>query len=320
MPMRPLRIAALLFGAPGAGSFVTAGEQGLARAAEEWGLSIDAHHCPDTAEEVRLRSLAAIAATAPDLIVVHGGQGEALVATLAREMRRVCVAVSQGAIVGDNVASYEVRLEESAFLAGAFAGHFSRSGIAGHLSGERVRPGLKGRAAFAAGLGHARPDARLLTSFCGEQHDARLAERYANAQIANGADVVFTMLGAGRQGVVTACRAHGARQIGDGIDWCAIAPDVFIASAVADVSWGPYQAVCDFAAGRFRAGERTTVGLERPDLCDLAMSAEAPRPLRSLVADIRSAIRSGALRIPDDWAGTEFWPEQTTYTKGTAAR
>src|SRR5262245_5696997 len=317
--MRHPRVAALLFGAPDAGSFVSAGERGLERAAAELGLSIDIHHCPDTAAESRLRILREIAGANPDLVVVHGGQGEAPVATLAPETRRVCFAVSQGSIVGENIASYEVRLEESAFLAGVFAGRSSRSGVVGHLSGERVRPGLKGRAAFAAGLRHARPEARLLTSFCGEQHDASLAERYASAQMAAGADIVFTMLGTGRQGVIAACRAHRARQIGDGVDWCAIAPDVFIASALADVSWGPYQAVTDFAAGRFRAGHRATVGLERPDLCGLAMSPEAPSSLRSVVAEARSAILDGALRIPDEWSGTDFRPRNTADVNSRAA-
>jgi basic membrane protein A len=316
--MRHLRIAALLFGAPGAGSFVSAGERGLERAAVELGLSIDVRHCPDTAAESRLGTLREIASANPDMVVVHGGQGEALVATLAPEARRVCFAVSQGSIVGENVASYEVRLEESAFLAGAFAGRFTRSGVAGHLSGERVRPGLKGRAAFAAGLGHARPEARLLTSFCGEQHDASLAERYASAQMAAGADIVFTMLGTGRQGVIAACRARRAKQIGDGVDWCAVAPDVFVASALADVSWGTYQAVADFAAGRFRAGHHTTVGLERPQLCGLAMCPEAPGSLRSFVAEVRSGILDGALRIPDDWSGTDFRPEDATGVKSQA--
>jgi basic membrane protein A len=317
--MRHPRVAALLFGAPGAGSFVSAGERGLERAAAELGLSIDIRHCPDTAAESRLRLLREIVGANPDLIVVHGGQGEALVAALAPESRRVCFAVSQGSIVGENVASYEVRLEESAFLAGAFAGRFSRSGVAGHLSGERVRPGLKGRAAFAGGLRHALPEARLLTSFCGEQHDASLAERYASAQMAAGADIVFTMLGTGRQGVIAACRAHRAKQIGDGVDWCAIAPDVFIASALADVSWGPYQAITDFAAGRFRAGDHATVGLERPDLCGLATSPEAPGSLRSFVAEVRSGIVDGALRIPDDWSGTDFRPGNATDLKSPAA-
>jgi basic membrane protein A len=318
--MRCLRVAALLFGAPGAGSFVTAGERGLERAAAELGLSIDIRHCPDTAAESRLRVLGEIAGANPDLVVVHGGQGEAPVATLAPEAPRVCFAVSQGGIVGENVASYEVRLEESAFLAGAFAGRLSRSGVVGHLSGERVRPGLKGRAAFAGGLRHVRPEARLLTSFCGEQHDARLAEQYASAQIAAGADIVFTMLGTGRQGVTAACRAHGAKQIGDGVDWCAIARDVFVAAALADVSWGPYQAVVDFAAGRFPAGRRTTAGLERPDLCGLAMSAEAPDALRSFVGDVRSAILDGAVRIPEEWPGVEFRPERATGVDRPVAR
>lgn len=51
----------------------------------------------------------------------------------------------------------------------------TRSGTVGHLSGHRVRPGLKGRAAFVAGVRHTDPEIRVLTGFCGTQDDNAVA-------------------------------------------------------------------------------------------------------------------------------------------------
>jgi basic membrane protein A len=53
--------------------------------------------------------------------------------------------VTQGAVVGANLCSYEVLQEESAYLGGVLAALTTRTGVVGHMSGIRVRPGLKGR-------------------------------------------------------------------------------------------------------------------------------------------------------------------------------
>ena len=55
------------------------------------------------------------------------------------------------------------------------------------MSGIRVAPGLKGRAAFAHGLGHANPAARLLTNFSGDQDSNALSGRIAAAMADAGA-------------------------------------------------------------------------------------------------------------------------------------
>ena len=58
----------------------------------------------------------------------------------------------QGSLTRPNLAVYEVLQDESAWLAGAAAGLLTKTNVVGHMSGLRVRPGLKARAAFAAGL------------------------------------------------------------------------------------------------------------------------------------------------------------------------
>ena len=55
-------------------------------------------------------------------------------------------------MTGPNLASYEVLQEQSAYLGGVLAALTTRTGVVGHMSGIRVRPGLKGRAEAVAGL------------------------------------------------------------------------------------------------------------------------------------------------------------------------
>jgi basic membrane protein A len=77
------------------------------------------------------------------------------------------------------------------------------------------------------------PDVRLLSNFSGEQDDHALSRRIALAEVEAGADIVFTMLNNGREGVTQVCREKEMRQSGNVIDWVAVAPLVLVASAQA---------------------------------------------------------------------------------------
>ena len=231
------RVPVFLFGWPGRGSFNASAAAAIDRlcaplAAE--GIAIDP--CWRQAFDVpeRIAAIEEVLASGPPLVVVHGGQGDAPVARLALLHPDVRFAVTPGSVTGANVASYEVRQEESAFLAGVLAARATRTGIVAHLSGERVRPGLLGRAAFVAGVQAEAPGMPVLTAFCGHQHDPALAHRWAGAMFDAGTDILFTMLDGGRPGAIDACRERGTTLIGNVEDWTLREPEVCIASAIAD--------------------------------------------------------------------------------------
>ena len=295
------RVAVVFFGRPGAGSFNAAGVAGLARAAGAHALTPEVIWEADPAQ--RAATLAAAAARA-DLVVAHGGQGEAGVAQVAPDFPRTDFAVTQGRIVGPNIACFEVLQEQSAFLAGALAGWWMRGATAAHLSGERVPPGLRGRAGFAAGLAHARPEARLLTGFCGDQHDPALAQRWTAAQAAAGAEVQFAMLDGGRPGAIEACRGSGMRAIGNVRDWTA-EDGVFLASAVADNGVAIEAAIRAFLEGRFTDRR---IGLEAPEAVRLALAPEVDAALAARLAALRDAVMAGELAVPEAYGGAEWAP------------
>lgn len=243
------------------------------------------------------------------LVVLIGGQGDGVAVPLSAEWPDRRFAVVQGSVTGANLSSYHVRQEQSAFLAGVLAAHVTRSGTVAHLSGHRVRPGLLGRAAFVAGVRHAAPGMPVLTGFCGTQDDAAVTLAWARAQLDAGADVLFTMLNGARSGAIDACRAVGAMQIGNVLDWTALEPDVFVASALARIDLAVEAAIAAAETGQ-REGQ--SIGFSLDDeagagrMVDLVLRPDIEPRARSAVATARAELIAGRLEIAERYDGAEF--------------
>ncbi|QEW24030.1 Membrane lipoprotein TpN38(b) precursor (plasmid) [Paracoccaceae bacterium] len=242
-----------------------------------------------------------------DGLICIGGQGNRVMPDVAAAHPDKHFAVVQGAVTGANLASYDVRQEQSAYLAGCLAGLVTRTGTVGHLSGHRVTPGLKGRAAFVAGVRDTAPEVRVLTGFCGTQDDNAVVRDWADAQIAGGADVIFTMLNGARQGAIDACRAGGIRQIGNARDWTLVDPAVFLASAVARIDLGVERAIADMRAGEVPEQIRH-FGLAEGDYAALSLAEDVPQNTRIRLDGVAARIRAGALSVPETYEGPEFAP------------
>jgi basic membrane protein A len=124
--------------------------------------------------------------------------------------------------------------------------------------------------------------------------------------IAKRADLIFTMLNAGRTGAIEACREGRIAQIGNVGDWTLRMPEVFVASAVANASMALEEAVADFVAGRFGAGRIRRIGVENPQAVRLAMAPRIAEEVRTKVAAAARAMASTALEVSTEWSGEEF--------------
>lgn len=299
------RIAVALFGPEGRGSFNESGLQGALRARAA-GHALEVHWIAPPDAAGRAEALRALCRRGLDLLVAHGGQGDAPVAAISAEFPDTRFAITQGSFLAPNVACYEVLQEQSAFLAGVLAGLASKTRVVGHLSGEKVRPGLKGRAAFAHGVRAAAPDCRFVTSFCGAQHDVGLAYATAQALQREGADLVFAMIDGGREGVSRACREGPLRQIGNVLDWVARDPAVFVASAIADSGSGVTEAVEDFATGRLAPGTTRVHGLASPECVRLVVAPALQAAHSAALALWEQRLRAGEVAPADHYDGPEL--------------
>jgi basic membrane protein A and related proteins len=175
-----LSVAALFAGPLDDGGFVEAGYRGLVSARDKLGVTIATKDSVKPEEQLLAAALRELAAAKPDLIIAHGGQNDAAAQQVAAEFPSISFVVTQGTVTGANLASYEVLQEQSAFLAGALAAWTTKTHVVGHMSGIRVKPGLKGRAAYANGVAYADPSVKLLTNFSGDQDDNELSKKIAN--------------------------------------------------------------------------------------------------------------------------------------------
>ena len=303
---KPVSVGALFAGRVDDKGFMESGWRGLERARTELGAQTTFIDRIEPKKELLVAALTQLAQSGVALVVAHGGQNNEACAEVAARFPAVKFVVTQGAVTAPNLASYDVLQEESAYLAGVLAALTTRTGVVGHMSGIRVRPGLKGRAAYAAGVLATNPQVKLLTNFSGNQDDNALSQRVALAQMNAGADVIFTMLNAGRNGVTQACREKGTRQIGNVIDWVKVDPVVFTASAIADVSIGVFEAVRDTQAGAFPAGNIRKVGLANTQAVRLSMADDVPAAVKARVAEVSQGITSGKIKVPETFDGPEF--------------
>jgi basic membrane protein A len=300
------KVAALFAGRIDDGGFMEAGYRGLIAARDRLAIDIVWRDEVKPERELLAQALRELAQDGPALVIAHGGQNNEAARIVAAEHSNTHFVVTQGSVTAANLASYEVLQEESAFLAGALAGWVTRTGTVGHMSGIRVMPGLKGRAAFANGVAHASPAVRLLTNFSGNQDDADLSKRVAGAMIDAGADIIFTMLNAGRAGAIDACRERGTKQIGNVRDWVAAMPDVFIGSAIADSGIAVLRAAEDLVSGKLKGNAIETIGLTRSDAVRLTMSSTVPAEIRERINALAEQIKAGKVVVPTGWNGPEF--------------
>lgn len=247
------------------------------------------------------------AAARSDAVIFIGGQGNKVTPVVAARYPDRAFAVVQGEVTGANIASYDVLQEQSAFLAGCLAAKTTKTGVVGHLSGHRVTPGLKGRAAYAAGVAHVDPSVQLVTGFCGTQDASAVTEHWATAIAGQGADILFTMLNAARKGATQACRTTGIRQIGNVGDWTALDPETYIGSAVARIDLGVLRAASDLIAGT-RPLEVQHLGLS-DQAVRLCSAPDVEPSIVANLSDVAAEISAGKLIVPTEYRGLEFVPK-----------
>jgi basic membrane protein A and related proteins len=297
-----MRVVGLFVGKVEDGGFNEAARQGFA--------ALEARHSIEILSDLSFDTDVLIgagikAAASADLVIFVGGQGDQAAEAVASLGASTQFAVIQGSVCGPQLGSVCVMQEQSAFLAGVAAAHLTATGIVGHVSGHRVKPGLLGRAAFAAGVAHAGTGAKLLTGFCGSQDDEGIAQHWTTAEIKAGADIIFTMLNASRPGAIRAARAHRARLIGNVSDWTKIDPITFVASALARIDLAVLAAVASAEQGTLTTNIRV-MGIELPAVVDLALVVDAPAKVKNAVSAAILALQAGRIRLPHSYEGPEF--------------
>jgi basic membrane protein A len=239
--------------------------------------------------EATLRSLAASDAT---MVIVYGDEAAAAVSKIAAVFPEQRFSVVQSEIADLQIATYGVAHEQSAWLAGTFAGLLSTKKIVGHVGDTRSPAALQARAAFYDGLRTAAEKAKFLSSFVAPEQVGRAA----TAQMAAGADIIFHTLDDDAR-LLALSHERRLPLIGRGKDWLAQTSGGYVAAALSDPGVAAFQAGQDLYDSLWKRGIQRRIGVENPRAVRLAMAQKIPAAIQQRVELFQRELKAGGYKI-----------------------
>lgn len=280
------------------GSFNQTAWEGMERAAEELGVTVnylesgtDADYAPN---------LETFADEEYDLIISIGYMLADATRTAAEQNPDIKFAIVDDATIDlPNVTCLMFRAEQASYLAGYVAGKTTKTNNVGYVAGMVNETMNQFGYGYCAGVLDANPDAKIQQFNANSFADAATGKTMANTAITNGADVIFHAAAATGLGVIEACHEAGVYAIGVDSDQSGISPDTVLTSAMKRVDNAVYDTIESLVNGTLESSVHTY---------DLAEGGVDIAPSQDLIADdviaeveeVKEKIINGEIEVPAD--------------------
>lgn len=234
------------------------------------------------------------------LVIGHGFEFQEAAAAVAPDFPATVFLTTSGSTVRKNVAPLRFLLEEATYLQGMLAAGMTKTGKIGVVGGMEI-PSVKSTVlAFTAGAKAVRDDVQITVAYIGNWEDVGAAKEAALAQVQQGCDFLYHNADAAGLGVFRAAQETHVFAFGSNKNQNDVAPEVVIASAVADIPRG-------FVTVAREVKEKRFIGrVERLGMNDGVVSfvlnprleAQIPAALKERIEAAAAAIRAGTLQVP----------------------
>jgi len=234
------------------------------------------------------------------LVFGHGFEFQDAAAAVAPDFPNTVFITTSGNTVRPNVAPLRFLLEEATYLEGMIAAGMSKTGKAGVVGGMEIPSVRSTIIAFEAGAKAVRPDFTVVTSYVGNWEDVGAAKEAALALAQQGCDFLFHNADAAGLGVFQAAQAQHVYAFGSNRNQNDVAPDVVIASAVADIPRAFLEVAREVKEGRF-TGKIERMGMAQGVISLVVnprLQAQIPAAVMARVEQARRAILDGSLVVP----------------------
>jgi basic membrane protein A and related proteins len=211
---------------------------------------------------------------------------------VAPEFPKVKFEHATGFKTADNMRVYQVRMYETAYLAGILAGKTTKSNKLGFVGSIPIPEVIRNANAFLLGAQSVNPKTTMKVIWVNSWFDAGKEKEAAETLIAQGADVLIQNTDS--TAVVQTAEAKGKFAIGWDSDMAKFAPKAHLASSV--INWGPYYVDAVKAAmdGSWKTG--SYLGGTKEGLVDIiSFNSSVSEETKKLVMDKRQAIIDGTL-------------------------
>lgn len=239
-------------------------------------------------------------ATKNQLVVGVGGQTEASVRKVAKHFPKVDFAVVGGnkGAQDKNVAQYDVRQAEIAFMAGATAAMLSKTGAVSYVGGLEIPAIVNAGKEFGKGAHYVNPKIKYFESYTGDFDDVSKSKEATLAAIAQGADVHYHILNLGLRGMEQAAREKKTHVIGSYTDRCGTDP-LYIAYSITGVGYQVEYSIDQFVAGTWKP-EFKPFGLKMgPQASDMKVCAGLSAEQVKKLDEIKQDLLAGKIKTLD---------------------
>lgn len=197
-----------------------------------------------------------------------------------------------------NVGFLDQQEFQGAYLCGVLAGLMTKSNKIGYVGGMEIPPQLANLAAFTTGARSVNPNVQILGVLTGTFEDPEKGREAAQAQIANGADIIMQTADSTGMGAIQLAKEKGVYIIGYGGDQSEMAPDLFLTSLVVDNPKAIALQVDRINQGTF-GGSVWVAGIKE-GIIDIAPFGPAvPKDVAEQISKLREDIISGKLVVPE---------------------
>ena len=197
----------------------------------------------------------------------------------------------------DNVATYDTKTFEGAYLAGIVAGAMSKTKTVGVVASVPIPEVVRNINSFVLGAQSVDPSIKAKVVWVNEWFSPPKEAEAANTLINGGVDVMYQNTNS--PSVLKTAEERGARAFGKDGDMSAFAPKAHLGSAVID--WTPYytKVVNDTLAGQWQSGNFWW-GVKEGAIDLLKIADDVPQDIKDRVAKARAGLKDGSFAV---WTG-----------------
>lgn len=292
-----LKVALLLSGAANDQGWNQTAYEGAQKACEKYGYELAYTENLEVADISA--AFADYASAGYDVVIGHGyefGDPALEVAETYPDTKFICTEADASA---DNVASYVMACEQTAYVEGIIAASTSESGklgAIGPIPGDSLVKIING---YEDGAKSVNPDIEVQTAWTNSFVDTQLAQEAAKAMIDNDVDVIKHCANACGNGAMTAAVLAGIWCQGDSYDQSSLAPDNILDSAIYNLDVVIDTALGSVADGSFE-GDVYNLGMA-DGAVEVLLSDNLSDDVKATAQDAIDKIISGELEVERDY-------------------
>jgi basic membrane protein A and related proteins len=292
----PLRVGILIPGSKSDKGWMESGYDGLVVSQKKYGDKIKVQMIENINYADMDQALTNLA-TKNDLVIGVGGQTQASVYKIAKRFPKVKFSIV-GGNEGEslpNVAGYDVKQAEIAFVAGAAAAMLSKNGAVSYVGGLEIPSIVNAGKEFGNGARYINANIKYFENYTGDFDDVAKSKEATLAAIAQGADIHYHILNLGLRGMEQAAKDKGTHIIGSYTDRCGSDP-LYVAYSITGVGFQVEYAIDQAVAGNWKPGYKE-FGLQMgPEASDMIICNGTPEQKAKLDV-IKKDILSGKIKV-----------------------